>query len=77
MHNGSSNAAEIIQKLNLKHGSSEWLYFRRTGIGGSDASAVLGLNPWKSNVELYKEKLGGEPKPISCEQAVAYGFAAE
>ena len=33
---------EIIK---LKHNSQEWLAFRTTGIGGSDASAVLRLNP--------------------------------
>jgi putative phage-type endonuclease len=31
---------------------------RRSGIGGSDISAVLGLNRWKTPVELYLEKIG-------------------
>lgn len=34
-----------------------WLKGRRHGIGASDASAVLGLNPWKSPLALYAEKL--------------------
>ena len=34
-----------------------WLNARH-GIGGSDASAVLGLNPYKTNTELYLEKTG-------------------
>ena len=29
-----------------------WLNARH-GIGGSDASAVLGLNPYKTNTDLY------------------------
>ena len=34
-----------------------WLRERQGGIGGSDAAAIIGCNPYKSNVELWKEKL--------------------
>lgn len=41
----------------------EWLEERRSGLGGSDAAAVLGLNPWSSPLAVYLEKLGlSEPK---------------
>ena len=30
----------------------QWKQKRLKGIGGSDASAILGLNPYMSNVEL-------------------------
>lgn len=33
----------------------DWLK-HRTKIGGSDASAILGKNPYKTNVELWKDK---------------------
>lgn len=36
----------------------EWLSWRRTGIGGSDAPAVYGISRWKTAVEVYLEKLG-------------------
>lgn len=36
----------------------EWLELRQRGIGGSDASTSMGLNPWKSPVQLYLEKIG-------------------
>ena len=36
----------------------EWLNERRTGIGGSDAAAVMGLNPWKSPLDVYLDKTG-------------------
>ena len=32
-----------LEKIKLIHGSPEWLAFRRTGIGGSDAAAILGI----------------------------------
>jgi putative phage-type endonuclease len=38
----------------------EWLDVRKTGIGGSDAAAAVGLNPYKSQLELWLEKTGRE-----------------
>ncbi len=35
---------------------SDWLEFRKKGIGGSDASVVCGINRYKSPVELWMEK---------------------
>lgn len=40
---------------------SEWLEFRQTGIGATDAPVILGLSPWKSALQLYAEKLGLVP----------------
>lgn len=37
----------------------EWLTARRQGIGGSDAAAILGLDPWKSALAVYYEKIDG------------------
>lgn len=36
----------------------QWLEYRRTGIGGSDAATVVGLNPYSSLYTLYNDKLG-------------------
>jgi putative phage-type endonuclease len=36
----------------------EWLEVRKTGIGSSDAAAAVGLNPYKSQLELWMEKTG-------------------
>lgn len=36
----------------------QWLEFRRQGIGGSDVSAIAGLNRWKSPIEVWMEKTG-------------------
>lgn len=36
----------------------EWLDARRNGIGGSDASAIMGLNPYSSPLRVYLDKLG-------------------
>ncbi len=34
-----------------------WLEGRLHGIGGSEAGIVLGMNPWKSRLELWNEKV--------------------
>lgn len=55
----------------------EWLNARH-GIGGSDASAVMGLNPYKTNEELWLEKTGQlMPEDISDKDYVKYGHDAE
>ncbi|CEQ27142.1 YqaJ viral recombinase family nuclease [Paraclostridium sordellii] len=42
----------------------EWLKNRQAGIGGSDASAIAGLNPWKSSIQLYMDKKEENPQEI-------------
>lgn len=45
----------------LKKGHSsteEWLEIRKSGLGGSDAAAVLGISPWNSPYALWAEKTG-------------------
>lgn len=39
-------------------GTSEWLEWRRQGIGGSDVAALLGVSPWMTPRELWMEKTG-------------------
>ncbi len=36
----------------------DWLAIRKQGIGSSDAAAAVGLNPYKSQLELWLEKTG-------------------
>ena len=61
----------------------EWLQCRMRGIGGSDAACIIGMNPWKSNVQLWREKAGRDPDrrakqdEISAKPAVQFGKAAE
>lgn len=38
----------------------EWLRLRKTGIGGSDAGAVCGLNPYSSPVKVFRDKTCAE-----------------
>lgn len=63
----------------------EWLKNRKSRIGGSDAASILGLNPYKSNTELWAEKMEDEKNKnghiqkddISNNPHIAYGNNAE
>ena len=56
----------------------EWLKIRRRGIGGSDAGTAVGMNRYKSNVQLWREITGIEiPEDISDKPAVSFGKQAE
>lgn len=55
----------------------EWLE-NRDRIGGSDASAIVGMNPYKTNIELWQIKTGQLiPEDISDKPYVKYGTEAE
>ncbi len=36
----------------------EWLRLRKTGIGGSDAGAICGVNPYSSAMKVFQDKTG-------------------
>lgn len=56
----------------------EWLHQRTSCIGGSDASAIVGLNPYMTNIDLWEIKTGRrEQADISNVEAVKYGIEAE
>ncbi len=56
----------------------EWLQLRNTGLGGSDAGTVLGVNPYKTPLQLYLEKRGElEAEDISSKEAVHFGNILE
>ena len=52
-------AKAVIDTNNLSY--EQWLEYRKTGIGGSDASVVCGVNKYRSPVELWLEKTGQLP----------------
>lgn len=54
----------------------EWLEWRKTKIGASDAATIMGLSPWSTPFELYEEKMGlRSPKEFS--SAMSRGVSLE
>lgn len=65
--------AQILQIDPLRQ---QWLMDRKKGIGGSDASAILGFNQWKSAFELYIDKTSDQIEEIDNE-AIHWGNVLE
>jgi putative phage-type endonuclease len=64
--------------MKIFNNRDEWLKGRGHTIGGSDASAVVGMNPYKTNEQLWLEKTGQVvPADISDKPYVKYGQEAE
>ena len=55
----------------------QWLANRRSGIGGSDIAAILGLSPWKTALDVYLEKRGEADGTVSDSDAVYWGNVLE
>lgn len=45
---------KLISTIGLEH--EKWLLYRKQGIGGSDAGAVCGLNPYRTAIQVYYDK---------------------
>lgn len=54
-----------IPTSDLSH--EEWLKLRKTGIGGSDAGAICGLNPYSNAISVYRDKTSEEITDIDNE----------
>lgn len=64
--------------INIKNMSKQdWLLERTNGIGGSDASVVLGINKYKSAFELWHEKTGQSPLKEIDNDAIHFGNILE
>jgi putative phage-type endonuclease len=70
MSNGTAVAVEPLP------GSPEWLLARRNGLGASEVPAILGLDKYKSGLDIWLEKRGmAEPRPGDTIQQTVGRFA--
>lgn len=58
-------ALRLVGTKDLSRG--DWLAVRKRGIGSSDAAAAVGLNPYKSQLELWLEKTGRDSGLPKCD----------
>ena len=68
-------AVELARTLDMPR--DEWLELRRRGIGGSDAAAILGLNPWKTPMDVWLEKTGEFTRNDEENEKMYWGTALE
>lgn len=73
-------ALRLVDTKDLSRG--EWLEARKSGIGGSDAAAAIGLSPYMSPLELWLDKTGRDvglarPDPHDTTEPVYWGTLLE
>lgn len=51
-----------MKEIILEQNTQEWLDYRRTRIGASDAAIIMGLSPWSTPYDLYQDKVNGVQK---------------
>ena len=67
----------MFEKISLAGVSNaEWLHLRKSGIGGSDAGAICGVNPYSSAMKVFRDKTNDEAEGIDTE-AVRIGHDLE
>lgn len=55
----------------------EWLRARRSGLGGSDAAAIMGLSPYSSPMAVYLDKTGQLPLHEGSSEQARWGQRLE
>ena len=68
-----------MKKLVSTRGLSreDWLRYRKRGIGGSDAGAVCGLNPYRTAMQVYFDKTSGSVGETADNEAMRQGRELE
>ena len=69
------NANILVETDNLS--KEEWLRYRKQGIGGSDVSCLLGINKWKSEIELWLDKTNQTNTHVEENEAMQWGTIME
>ena len=69
------NANILVETDNIS--KEEWLRYRKQGIGGSDVSCILGINKWKSEIELWLDKTNQTNDPVEENEAMQWGTIME
>ncbi len=71
-------SCDIIMTVEEMQDRPKWLEMRRTGLGGSDAPAIVGMSKWKSPWDLWLEKTGQvELEDKSDNEYIYWGNALE
>ena len=64
-------------QIPLSNTRTEWLKARRSGIGGSDVAAILGLSRYKSALDIYNDKISTEEPKDQQSQSAYFGTILE
>ena len=63
-------------EIKIKQRTPEWFERKKGKIGSSDIATIMGINPWKSSLELYEE-IKGLRLPKDANDAMQRGIDLE
>jgi len=63
--------------IDVKQGSPEWHEFRNGGIGGSEIAAIMGLDKYKTQLDIQRAKLGLVSNPFTGNSRTDLGLILE
>lgn len=72
-----SISTNLPMLCHLKQGSPEWLALRKTKITATDAPIIMGVSPYKTRLQLYKEKVSDESGNTFVSPAMKRGLELE
>lgn len=67
----------ILPAAEYRRSRAAWLAARKDGLGASDTAAVLGIDPWKSPLEVYLDKVNPIVHDDTVSEAAEWGSAVE
>lgn len=77
MRKATSTQTKPYKNTGVKYLSEEWEAARnKLGIGGSEAAAIAGMNPYSSAFTVYWDKVG-QGKPVEVSEAMRQGSDLE
>jgi len=72
--NATVGLQEEVSEVNER---TQWLAERRKGIGGSDVAPILGISPWRTPLDVWKDKTGKNPLESEETSAMYWGTVLE
>jgi putative phage-type endonuclease len=67
----------VLPASEYRRSRTAWLAARKAGLGASDTAAVLGVDPWKSPLEVYLDKVDPTVHDDTVSEAAEWGTAVE
>jgi len=67
----------VYKEYLFEQGSKEWLEIRSKHITGTEIASLFALNPYKSSVQIMREKIAGKSEPLEDNDHMKRGRRAE
>ncbi len=67
----------VLPAEEYRRNRKAWLEARKAGLGASESAAVLGVDPWRTPLDVYLEKVNPEVRDENVSEAAEWGSAIE